>query len=165
MKIFGCIASAAALVLTFTSGLASASTIDLVRVSKGQRTLELLSGETVVKTFTIALGANPVGHKQQEGDERTPEGRYVLDYRNPNSQYYKSIHVSYPNAADQARARAAGRKPGGDIMIHGQKNGFSGMSRLTQKMDWTNGCIALHDADMEYVWQKVKNGTPIEIKP
>ena len=96
----------------------------------------------------IALGANPVGHKQQQGDERTPEGRYVLDWRNPNSCCMRSLHISYPNAADKAAARQLGVDPGGMIMIHGQPNGFGWWSWLMQLFDWTNGCIAVTDEDM-----------------
>src|SRR5690606_20762564 len=96
----------------------------------------------------IALGGNPVGHKQQEGDQRTPEGRYVLDYRKPDSAYFRALHVSYPNAADAAAAKARGVSPGGLIMIHGQRNGFGWAAAATQRVDWTDGCIALSNEDM-----------------
>lgn len=139
--------------------------VDLVRVDKSERKLELLSGEVVVRSYGIALGASPVGHKLQEGDERTPEGRYVLDWRNPNSAFTKSIHVSYPNAIDRAAAKRAGVDPGGMIMIHGQSKGFGWWSWLMQLYDWTNGCIAVTDEDMAEIWQMVENGTPIEINP
>lgn len=139
--------------------------IDLVRVHKSDRKLELVSGEKVVRSYAVALGANPVGHKSQEGDERTPEGRYVLDWRNPGSGYYRSIHVSYPNADDVAAAKRAGVDPGGMIMIHGQPNGYGWWSRLVQMFDWTNGCIAVTDEEMAEIWQMVEDGTPIEINP
>lgn len=139
--------------------------IDLVRVVKSQRILELRSGGTVVRSYGIALGGNPVGDKQREGDERTPEGRYVLDWRNSNSGYYRSIHISYPDAADRAAAAAAGTDPGGMIMIHGQPNGYGWWSWLLQRFDWTNGCIAVTDEDMAEIWAMVRNGTPIEIVP
>jgi len=144
---------------------AYASEVDLVRVDKSERRLELLSGDKVVRSYAIALGANPLGHKAREGDERTPEGRYVLDWRNPVSGYYRSIHISYPNADDVAAAKRAGVEPGGMIMIHGQPNGYGSWSWLMQMFDWTNGCIAVTDEDMAEVWQMVANGTPIEINP
>ena len=111
------------------------------------------------------FGANPKGHKLQQGDERTPEGQYLLDYKNANSLYYKSIHISYPNERDRQEARRLGVDPGGDIMIHGQKNGYEGLSFLAQWFNWTNGCIALTNKDMDSVWEAVPPGTPIEIRP
>lgn len=157
---------AASLTVMGLSGPSVASEgITLVRVDKSERSLELLSGDTVVRSFSMALGANPVGHKEQQGDERTPEGRYVLDWRNPGSGYYRSLHISYPNNTDMASARQRGVDPGGDIMIHGQPNGYGWWSWLTQRFDWTNGCIAVNDADMAEIWAMVADGTPIEINP
>jgi murein L,D-transpeptidase YafK len=146
-------------------GGACADPVDLVRIDKSERRLELLSGEKVVRSYAMALGANPVGHKSSEGDERTPEGRYVLDWRNPGSGYYRSIHISYPNAQDVAAAKRAGVDPGGMIMIHGQPNGYGWWSWLMQMFDWTNGCIAVTDEDMAEIWHMVEDGTPIEINP
>ncbi|WP_244487866.1 L,D-transpeptidase family protein [Aminobacter sp. DSM 101952] len=145
--------------------MARAEAVDLVRVDKSERRLELLSGDKVVRSYAVALGANPVGHKRQEGDERTPEGRYVLDWRNPESAFTKSIHISYPDANDKAAAKRAGVDPGGMIMIHGQSKGFGWWSWLMQMFDWTNGCIAVTDEDMAEIWKMVENGTPIEINP
>nr|WP_246441311.1 L,D-transpeptidase family protein [Aminobacter aganoensis] len=145
--------------------MARAEAVDLVRVDKSERLLELLSGDKVVRSYAVALGANPVGHKRQEGDERTPEGRYVLDWRNPGSAFTKSIHISYPDADDKAAAKRAGVDPGGMIMIHGQSKGFGWWSWLMQMFDWTNGCIAVTDEDMAEIWKMVENGTPIEINP
>ena len=139
--------------------------VDLVRVDKSERRMQLLVGAVVVKTYMIALGADPVGHKQREGDERTPEGRYVLDWRNARSIAYRSIHISYPNAQDSALAQAGGYSPGGSIMIHGQPNGYGWWSWLLQRFDWTDGCIAVTDAEMAEIWDMVDNGTPIEIHP
>ena len=127
--------------------------------------MELVSKGKVLRSYAIALGANPVGHKQQQGDERTPEGSYVLDWRNPNSCCMRSLHISYPNAADKAAARQLGVDPGGMIMIHGQPNGFGWWSWLMQLFDWTNGCIAVTDEDMREIWDMVDVGTPIEINP
>ncbi|CAI2935797.1 L,D-transpeptidase family protein [Aminobacter niigataensis] len=153
------------IVLIASVAMARADAVDLVRVDKSDRLMELMSGEKIVRSYAVALGANPVGHKRQEGDERTPEGRYVLDWRNPESAFTKSIHISYPNANDKAAAMRAGVDPGGMIMIHGQSKGFGWWSWLMQMFDWTNGCIAVTDEDMAEIWQMVENGTPIEINP
>ncbi|WP_430738351.1 L,D-transpeptidase family protein [Psychrobacter sp. VH5] len=137
--------------------------IDKVYVDKSERVLKLLSGDRVIKTYHIALGDSPVGHKRQEGDERTPTGSYVLDYKNENSSYYRSIHVSYPNAADKAQAKKRGVSAGGDIMIHGQKNGLGHLAAITQQRDWTDGCIAVTNDEMDEIMALVAIDTPIEI--
>lgn len=139
--------------------------VDLVRVEKSERRMDLLDGHRVVRSYAVALGANPVGHKQREGDERTPEGAYVLDWRNPASRFHRSIHISYPNAADRMDAEHRGENPGGDIMIHGQPNGWGWWGWLLQYFDWTNGCIAVTDAEMDEIWALVPDGTRIEITP
>lgn len=139
--------------------------VDRVLVKKSIRQMYLLSGDTIVRRFHIALGANPMGDKRRRGDERTPEGVYTLDFKNPNSDFYKSIHISYPGPKDVRRARQAGVDPGGQIMIHGQKNGFRTYASLTQRFDWTRGCIAVTDRDMDIIWKLVPLGTTIEIDP
>jgi murein L,D-transpeptidase YafK len=140
--------------------------IDGVKVEKAARKLHLLSQGQVVKTFSMVLGGNPTGHKQQEGDRRTPEGRYVLDYKKENSSFYKAIRISYPNAADRASARRRGVNPGSAIMVHGQPNALGrSPSALALPYDWTDGCVALSNRDMEEVWRRVKRGTPIDILP
>ena len=165
MKVTCNIISAALAILLF-SGLAySDQTADSVLVVKSESRLYLFHEGKELTSFKVAFGSNPEGHKQQQGDERTPEGRYVLDYKNQNSQYYKSIHISYPNAQDRQNARKRGVNPGGDIMIHGQPNGYGGFSTIVQFFNWTNGCIALSNPDMDVVWDAVKPGTPIEIRP
>jgi murein L,D-transpeptidase YafK len=131
---------------------------DLVVVSKKRREMVLLRGENVLRTYRIALGREPVGPKRQEGDGRTPEGRYIIDRRNAKSQYHLSLHVSYPDAADVARAREAGVDPGGDIMIHGLKDG------VRRDGDWTQGCIAVTDEEMDEIWGLVGDGTAIWIE-
>ncbi|MGO1490663.1 MAG: L,D-transpeptidase family protein, partial [Psychrobacter sp.] len=113
-------------------------TIDKVFVDKSDRTLQLLSANQVIKTYHIALGDSPVGHKQQEGDQRTPVGTYTLDYKNENSIAHRSIHISYPNEDDKKQARTRGVSPGGDIMIHGQMNGYGYLASINQKYDWTD---------------------------
>ena len=137
--------------------------IDKVFVDKSARTLQLLSDDKVIKSYHIALDGNPIGHKQQQGDQRTPVGSYTLDYKNEKSKFYRSIHVSYPNATDKARAKSRGVSPGGDIMIHGQKNGFGHLAAINQQRDWTDGCIAVTDNEMDEIMAAVEIGTPIEI--
>lgn len=139
--------------------------VDEVRVHKNERKLMLLADGKVVQTFHIALGRNPVGPKQKMGDKKTPEGRYVLDYKKADSAYYKAIHISYPSAEDIARAQRSKVNPGGMVMIHGQKNGYQRYETFTQRHDWTDGCIALTNEDMDTVWKAVAPGTPIEILP
>lgn len=136
-----------------------AGTADKVLVDKSDRQLYLLRGGEVWKSYPIGLGFAPQGHKQREGDGRTPEGDYVLDWRNPKSSFYLSIHISYPDREDEAQARARGVSPGGAIFIHGRHNP-SAWNR-----DWTLGCIAVTDAAMDEIWAAVPNGTPITIRP
>ncbi|HEV7319630.1 MAG TPA: L,D-transpeptidase family protein [Ensifer sp.] len=153
--------------LVVSGGLPAAATdnADRVVVHKERRLLQLFQGGQVIREYTVALGGNPTGHKRQEGDERTPEGLYSLDWRNPGSGYHKSIHVSYPAQADVAAAAASGIDPGGMIMIHGQPNYFGWLAFLMQRFDWTNGCIAVTNAQMDEIWTMVPNNTPIEIRP
>ena len=139
--------------------------VDRVVVRKGPRTLELYRGSQLLRTYTIALGRTPLGHKQQEGDGRTPEGQYVLDYRNPKSSFHRSLHVSYPAASDTTSAKSRGVSPGGMIMVHGIRNGFGFVGRLHRLFDWTDGCIAVTDRDIEEIWRVVPDGTPILIEP
>ena len=136
---------------------------DFVLVDKSERTLTLFAGGQPFRRYTqVQLGGAPEGPKRFEGDRRTPEGRYTIDYGNPDSAYYLSLHISYPNAADRALAARSGRSPGGAIFIHGQPNRLAS-GRVPG--DWTDGCIALSNAEIEEVWQLVPDGTPIEIVP
>lgn len=144
---------------------ADAARVDLVRVVKSEARLYLVSAGNVVTHFPVAFGANPDGHKQQEGDERTPEGRYLLDYKKADSTYYRAIRISYPNEEDRRRAKALGVSPGGQIMIHGQRNGLGWLSPITQLFNWTDGCIALSNSDMDHVWNAVEVGTTVLIEP
>jgi len=138
---------------------------DSVVVDKGDRKLYLMKEGEPFRTFDIALGIRPVGDKQHEGDFKTPEGRYLLDTRNPNSEYFLSIHVSYPNGHDVREARSRGLNPGGAIMIHGQPNLPSRSEAYYRTQDWTNGCIAVSNSDMIDIWLMTDNNTPIEIRP
>lgn len=137
---------------------------DEILVIKSARALHLLRDGETIRSYDISLGAAPEGHKQSEGDERTPEGRYKIDWRNPNSVAHLSLHISYPNAADQATAEAAARDPGGNIMIHGLPNGWGALGALHLMRDWTDGCIAVTNAEMREIWSLLPNGTPITIK-
>jgi len=138
---------------------------DEVIVNKSKSKLYLMVNDKPIKEYPVVFGANPKGHKQQEGDEKTPEGKYILDYKKGDSAFYKAIHISYPNNSDVKRAKKVGVSPGGLIMIHGQKNGFSWLSFLAQRFNWTNGCIAVTNKEMDEIWNSVKIGTPIEILP
>jgi murein L,D-transpeptidase YafK len=138
---------------------------DLVVVEKANRQLHLVKDGEIFRTFKIALGMMPVGHKQKEGDFRTPEGRYFLDMRNPNSEFFLSIHVSYPDAHDLREARARGVDPGGAIMIHGQPNVPTRSETYYRTRDWTNGCVAVSNSDMIDIWLMTGENTPIEIRP
>jgi len=137
--------------------------VDQIVVRKAERLMLLYVQGRLVRTISgIQLGDAPEGHKHFQGDERTPEGRYWIDYGNPNSSYYLSLHISYPNAADAAYAAGQGRSPGGQIFIHGQPNDL-GAGRIPG--DWTDGCIALSNAEMDVLWDSVPDGTAIDILP
>jgi len=136
--------------------------VDLVLVDKAHRTLTLYGAGQPLKTYGgLQMGDAPLGPKHFEGDERTPEGRYVIDYRNPRSAYHLSLHISYPSASDRAFAARYSRSAGGEIFIHGQPNDYDGRV----EGDWTDGCIALSDAEIEELWRLIPDGTPIEIRP
>jgi murein L,D-transpeptidase YafK len=139
--------------------------VDAVVVAKSERTLTLLAHGKVVRSYKVALGSSPVGAKEMQGDHKTPEGHYVLDRRNPKSKFYKSIHVSYPNEQDRQKARALGVPSGGDIMIHGLPNWMGALGAAHRLTDWTDGCVAVTDDEIDEIWKLVADGTPIEIKP
>jgi murein L,D-transpeptidase YafK len=155
------------IVLLLFSGLVVAlPKADFVLVKKSERKLYLLHEGKPFKEYHVALGDQPRGHKQREGDERTPEGRYQLDFKNENSDYYKSIRISYPSRIDRLAAKSAGYSPGGAIMIHGMPGRELEVSpRIMQIFNWTDGCIAVTNEEMEEIWLSVDVGTPIEILP
>ncbi|WP_240635374.1 L,D-transpeptidase family protein [Lysobacter enzymogenes] len=137
---------------------AKAEQADFIVVDKSARRMQLLRGGKLLKSYAILLGDAPTGHKRQQGDERTPEGEYRISGRNQNSRFHLSLRVSYPNAADRKQAQARGVDPGGDIMIHGgTPPGY--------RRDWTDGCIAVTDREIEDIWSRVPTGTPIRIDP
>ena len=138
---------------------------DRVVVRKSERRMYLMHGETVLRSYRVALGLNPVGPKEQEGDSRTPEGHYLLTRRNPRSEYFLSIQVSYPNDRDMQRARRNRLSPGGSVMIHGLPNELRREPTYYEKRDWTDGCIAVSDSDMLEIWLMTPPDTPIDILP
>lgn len=138
---------------------------DKVIIEKAARKLHLLQNGKAFRTFKIALGIRPVGDKKKEGDFKTPEGKYLLDIRNKDSDFFLSIRVSYPNATDRQEAKKLGADPGGAIMIHGQPNEPSQSEVYYQTQDWTNGCIAVSNSDMIDIWLMTGENTPIEILP
>jgi murein L,D-transpeptidase YafK len=151
------------LLALFSSSVFSAQKADSVLVNKSEKKLYLIADGKPFKSYHVVFGANPAGHKQQEGDERTPEGKYLLNYKKEDSAFYKAIHISYPNKNDIESAKKRGVNPGGLIMIHGQRNGLGWLSFASQFFNWTNGCIAVTNSEMEEIWQAVDAGTPIEI--
>jgi murein L,D-transpeptidase YafK len=138
---------------------------DKVIVIKSKRLLILMRDGEILKAFRVALGKHPKGQKIKVGDQRTPEGTYVLDSRKRDSKFYRSIHISYPNESDIVKARKIGCSPGGDIMIHGLPKKLAKIGKAHRVWDWTDGCIAVTNSEIEEIWQFVPDGTPIEIKP
>jgi tetratricopeptide (TPR) repeat protein len=136
-----------------------------ILIEKNERRLTLFSKGKVLKTYKIALGGNPDGPKERKGDNKTPEGTYVVDSRNRGSRYHLSLHISYPNKKDKKRAKQLGVSPGGDIMIHGLKNGFSWVGDRHREVDWTKGCIAVTDEEIVEIAKLAPNGTIVEIRP
>lgn len=138
---------------------------DRIVVHKKDRTLLLLRENKVIAAYKIALGGEPIGPKTCQGDHRTPEGAYTIDGRNSASKFHRALRVSYPNADDRRRAAKAHCSPGGDIMIHGLPNGYGRIGAAHRLKDWTDGCIAVTDEEIEEIWKLVPNGTPVEIRP
>jgi murein L,D-transpeptidase YafK len=157
-------------ILLFTSwtllfAQSPSANVDRVVVYKRERNLVLLSQGKELRSYKIALGSEPVGPKARQGDHRTPEGVYMLDSRNPNSHFYKAFHISYPNSKDVAAARKLGVSAGGDIMLHGLPKEYGWVGKAHSLHDWTDGCIAVTNEEMDEIWKLVRVGTPIEIKP
>ena len=161
--------SSLAVLLSFSIAVcanpASSPRADRVIVIKHERKLKLMNAGKVLKTYSVALGGAPTGPKERQGDHRTPEGVYILDSRNSHSHFYKAIHISYPNADDRKRAARLGVSPGGDIFLHGLPNGYAFVGAAHRLHDWTDGCIAVSNSEIDEIWSLVPNGTPIEIKP
>ncbi|HOI16371.1 MAG TPA: L,D-transpeptidase family protein [Geobacteraceae bacterium] len=138
---------------------------DLVYIEKKARRLTLFSNGKPILTYRVALGFAPKGKKTTDGDGKTPEGRYIIDRRNPNSRFHRALHISYPNADDRRQAAARGVSPGGDIMIHGLMNSLGWIGKAHRVRDWTLGCIALTNEEIEEVWRLTPLGTPVVIVP
>jgi murein L,D-transpeptidase YafK len=134
-------------------------------IVKSTRTMTLMSGREAVKTYKVALSGNPVGAKERAGDHKTPEGKYVVDSKNPNSRFHRALRLSYPNAADRERARRLGARPGGNIEIHGLPDSLAWVDQLHRLIGWTGGCIGLTDPEIEEVYALVPVGTAVEIRP
>lgn len=138
---------------------------DKVVVEKSKRMLTLFTNGKVLKTYRISLGKQPIGPKECAGDNKTPEGNYIIDYHKRDSNYHRALHISYPARKDLEQAGNKGVSPGSDIMIHGLRNGCGWLVALHQYVDWTGGCIAVTDEEIEELWRVVPDGTPIEIRP
>jgi murein L,D-transpeptidase YafK len=138
---------------------------DRIVIVKSTRTMTLMNSGKVLKTYKVALSAHPIGGKERVGDDKTPEGLYTVDWKNAQSKFHLALHVSYPNAADKERARKLGVDPGGEIEIHGIGAKYGYLGALHRQMDWTAGCIAVTNEEIDEIWKLVAVGTPIEIKP
>jgi murein L,D-transpeptidase YafK len=141
------------------------TTVDRILLEKSARRLTVFHNGQALKWYWVSLGRQPTGPKKFEGDGKTPEGEYCIDWRKEDSSFHLALHVSYPDPSDVAEAEAAGRSPGGAIMIHGIRNGLGFLGPLHRMYDWTNGCIAVTNAEIEELWRAVPNGTRIEIRP
>ncbi len=152
-------------ITTPVTGIRSRLVADSIVVEKARHSMTLYQAGFPVRTYNIALGKQPLGDKVMRGDGRTPEGVFRIDARNPESKYYKSLHVSYPDAAHQKRAAALGVAAGGDIMIHGLPRGLEQVGAAHRDFDWTEGCVALTNDEIDELWRALPDGTPIQIKP
>lgn len=155
------------LLITLWYGIATAASpaIDQLLIHKQERRLEVISGGEVIRSYRVALGREPVGHKQERGDNRTPEGVYHIDWRHHSPNYNLSMHLDYPNLKDRAEAWKRGVDPGGMIMIHGTPIDEEHPEWFFKGLDWTNGCIALDNASMQELWRLVPDGTRVEVRP
>jgi murein L,D-transpeptidase YafK len=138
---------------------------DRIVVEKSARMMKLMRGTEVLKTYKVALSREAVGAKEREGDHKVPEGQYVIDTKNSHSRFHLALHISYPNATDREKAHKLGVKPGGDIEIHGLGRGYGWVGSLQHHVDWTDGCIAVTNSEIDEIWSLVPVGTPLEIRP
>jgi len=139
--------------------------VDLIVIVKSSREMTLLSAGKSIKTYKVALGAQPVGAKERQGDHKTPEGHYLIDAKIQHSRFHRALHISYPNKADRERARKLGVNPGGAVEIHGLGDGYGWVGALHREMDWTDGCIAVTNGEIDEIWPLVAIGTPVDIRP
>jgi murein L,D-transpeptidase YafK len=145
--------------------IGSAGRVQEIIIHKSARTMELMRDNKVLKSYKVALSREPVGAKEREGDHRVPEGDYVIDSKNPHSRFHLALHISYPNASDRERARRLGVKPGGNIEIHGLDSKYAWVGSLQRQVDWTDGCVAVTNTEIEEIYPMVPVGTPVEIRP
>lgn len=150
---------------TPVTGIKSSVIADSIVVEKAKRVLTLFSAGIPVRTYKIALGRQPLGDKIRKGDNRTPEGTYFIDFKNASSKYYKALHISYPDASHEERARELGVSPGGDVMIHGLPPAYASIGAAHSKWDWTEGCIAVTDKEIDEIYNAIPTGAIIDIKP
>jgi murein L,D-transpeptidase YafK len=160
-----CLAILVAIVTPLPAAAQTIEKADRILVLKAERELQLLRDGALLKSYPIALGKHPKGPKRRQGDGRTPEGIYFIDGRLTRTLYHLALHISYPSDRDKARARAAGERPGGDIVIHGMPARFGHTDPVRFFRDWTNGCISVGNVAIEEIWDAVADGTPIEIRP
>jgi murein L,D-transpeptidase YafK len=143
----------------------AAKQADRIVIEKSKRTMTLMSGGTVLKSYKVALGGQPFGAKQRVGDHKTPEGLYIVDQKKAVSEFHRALHISYPNARDKENARKVGVSPGGDIEIHGLGDKYGWVGAAHRQVDWTDGCIAVTNEEIDEIWPLVAVGTPVEIRP
>jgi murein L,D-transpeptidase YafK len=146
-------------------GQAPATKVDRIVIEKSKREMMLMSGGKAVKTYKVALGSEPVGPKEQRGDHKTPEGVYAVDAKVAQSEFHRALHLSYPSAADRERARKMGVSPGGDVEIHGLGAKWGWVGAAHQEYDWTDGCVAVTNQEIDEIWPLVPVRTPVEIRP
>ena len=158
-----------AVMMPFACGRHKANSVlkraDRIVIVKSAHTMTLTNGKEVLKVYSVALGRSPVGPKTRKGDHKTPEGMYIIDFKRPTSRFYRALHISYPNEADREQARRFSLDPGGDVEIHGIENGLGSIGGLHRTVDWTDGCIAVTNSEIDEIWNSVEVGTPVEIKP
>jgi murein L,D-transpeptidase YafK len=148
-----------------TTPLADGTKPNKVVILKSDHIMTLMNGSRVLRSYRIALGRSPVGRKTRRGDHRTPEGNYTVDAKESHSRFHLALHISYPNQADRERAQRAGVDTGGDVEIHGLQNGLGWIGSLHRAIDWTDGCIAVTDSEIDEIWGIIPVGTPVEIRP
>ena len=148
-----------------TTASVSPQKADLIVVVKSRREMTLMSGGKLIKTYKVALGTEPVGAKEREGDHKTPEGHYTIDAKIENSRFHRALHLSYPNDADRERARKLGVNPGGAVEIHGLGDKYGWVGALHRQTDWTDGCVAVTNEEIDEIWPMVTVGTPVDIRP
>ncbi len=159
------LAATLAMLVFAVPAFAKVDQADRIVVIKSKRVLMLMQNDEILKSYRIALGGNPTGHKVKAGDKRTPEGNYIIDTRNPNSSFHLSLRISYPGPGDVENAERLGVSPGGSIMIHGLKPQHAHLDKMHRMQDWTEGCIAVTNREIEEIWRLVPDGTPVMIKP